>query len=307
MKPYPALAILAAFTLAAVMAAQAPATVASTAPATSQANASPSTTTSTAPANNPPSLAGPTPPDLAAARNLAQEMNNPKSAAAQVQRDIQTFEKQYPASKSRLGIDYLAMQYFRERGMMQQEIAYGQQALKTQPHFLLVLIQLATVIPVAVRPTDLNRDQMLNQAQTYAQQALALAHTEIKPGAGNPPMTAAQAAFWKKAIHAAAESAYGRIAADRGQAALAVTDFQKAVALDSPAGAAQDYFRMGVQQENLHQYPDALNSLHMAASMGANNATLQTLVQAEIKRIQRKQTPATSTTPPGAPTLTPHF
>ncbi len=297
MRIQPALPTLLVLVFAAGLAAQTAAAPAAPAPAApTAANPNP------APANARPSLAGPPPPQLVAARNLVMEMQNAKLEPTRISQDIDAFAAQHPHNPYLGGVYFLAMQYFRQRSLFAQEIGYGERVLQREPHQLVALMQLATVIPMVVRPSDLNRDQMLNNAASYARRAMAEV-AKLKPGMGKPPMTAAQVAGWQKLIHATAESAFGRIDSVRGQSAKAIGYFQQAVALETGISAANDYFRMGLEQAKLHQYSEALASLHKAAALAPQDAGLQTQLRAEMGAVRRSMQPppAAPTQPPAAP------
>lgn len=261
--------------------------------AAQQAGASGSAAATSSQASKAPAMARPhlakqppPPPALADLHKLLNLMRQPKTTPQQLKHAVREYCDKYPTSPYRESAYTLAMRFAQARRDYPDMLAFGDGALKVNPNSLVPLLTLGSVIPQRVHPTDLNREQQLELATHYNLRALAIA--QHFPTAYNGHQLAPQqVAQIQQEIRGSAHSSLGVIAIDRGQYAKAVQQLKQAVANDNAQSKPADYYRMGLAQIALKQYPAALASMHQAMTLGANIPELQTLGEAQVKRIHR--------------------
>ncbi len=236
----------------------------------------------------------PPPPALADLQKLLNLMRQPRTTPQQVKQAVKVYSDKYPTSVYRESAYTLAMRFAQARRDYPDMLAFGDGALRVNPNSLVPLLTLGSVIPQQVHPTDLNRDQQLAVAAGYNQRALAIARhfPTVYNGHQLSPQAVAQI---QKEIRGSAHSSLGVIAIDRGHYAAAIQQLQHAVANDNPQSIPADYYRMGLAQIALKQYPAALASMHQALTLGANIPELQTLGKAQVKRIHHLEAGAKAT------------
>ncbi len=239
----------------------------------------------------------PPPPALADLQKLQYLMQQPTATPQQVKQAVQGYCDKYPTSVYRESAYTLAMRFAQARRDYPDMLAFGDGALRVNPNSLVPLLTLGSVIPQQVHATDLNRDQQLSVAAGYNQRALAIARhfPTVYNGHQLSPQAVAQI---QKEIRGSAHSSLGVIAIDRGHYAAAIQQLQQAVANDNAQSKPADYYRMGLAQIALKQYPAALASMHQALTLGANIPELQTLGKAQVQRIHHLEA-GTKGTPQG--------
>jgi len=253
-------------------------------------SAAPAPASGTAAAAAPgPVASGPSPQsaeEKTALQALATALRNPSTPPEQMDTSLRQFQFRYPHSQYKETLATLGMEFFRNHNDYARTLEYGMEALEVNPKSLPVLVSLAAIIPDRVRDTDLDRDDKLNQAESYDAQALQLA--DVLPAVMNgQQMTPAQLEHLKNIIRADVHTSRGKIAALRQQYPQAEAEFRLAIPLSDPESAALDYYHLAQVQEAMKQYPAAQASLDQALTGGAKNPTLQTLAKAEKERVAR--------------------
>ncbi len=244
-----------------------------------------SSTRSTAPAAAPaPSLHQPPPPALAAARQLILGLNNPAMLPSQPARDARNYARKYPQSPWREAVDLYVMEYYRTHQMYPQMFEFGHRILRMDPKAIIVLTQLASIIPSIVRPSDLNRDQMLQQAHDYATRALTDVML-LKPRSGPQPLTPPVIQSLQQQVRAVVLSTYGRIDLVKKHFHRAAAHFRQAIPFDTPFSAAVDYYRLCQALQKAGDIGGARAAVEKAKTLGANNSQLQALIAIKEKQL----------------------
>lgn len=262
------------------------------------ASSASSTATAAAPA---PSLHQP-PPALAAARQIILGLNNPKTFPSQPARDARNYARKYPHSPWLEAVDFYVMEYYRTHQMYPQMFEFGHRILRTDPKAIIVLTQLASIIPSIVRPSDLNRDQMLRQAHGYATRALADVML-LKPRSGPQPLSPAVIQSLQQQVRAVVLSTYGRIDLVKKHFHRAAAHFRQAIPFDAPAPAAVDYYRLCQALQKAGDIAGARAALEKAKNLGTNNSELQALVaikEKQLAALSSTQSASRATAPPAA-------
>lgn len=237
-----------------------------------------------------PAPAGPTPKsaeELAAIKAVAAAMQNPSGTPAQLDGAVQNLVSKFPQTEFKEWAYTLATQYHYQHNDYAGTLENGEAALKVNPHALLPLLVLASVIPQRVQPTDLDRDQRLAEAEGFDKTALDYAD-HFPSTVNGHVLTPAQVQGYQQTIRATAHSSLGAIAMDRQQYPQAASQFEDAIQQEAGNNAAQDYYRLAQAQEAEKNYKDALGSVNKALELGAANATLKTLATAEQEKITRE-------------------
>jgi len=236
-----------------------------------------------------PPVAGPTPQsaeEKAALQALAAALRNPATASEQMDTALRQFQFRYPHSQYKETLATVGMEFFRSHNDYARTLEYGLEALKVNPKSLAVLVSLASIIPDRVRDTDLDRDDKLQEAESFDAQALQLADT-LPPVMNGQQLTPTQLEQLKNIVRADVHTSRGKIAALRLQYPQAEAEYRLAIPLADAESAALDYYRLALVQEAMKQYPAAQSSLDQALAGGAKNATLQTLATAEKAKVTR--------------------
>ena len=85
-----------------------------------------------------------------------------------------------------------------------------------------------------------------------------------------------------------AHSSRAAIATQRGQYPQAVSEYRQAIQFENGPNQARDYYHLALAQDAAKDYKGALDSIGKALQLGASDATLQTLANAEKSKITRE-------------------
>jgi tetratricopeptide (TPR) repeat protein len=121
---------------------------------------------------------------------------------------------------------YIESDAWQQKGDNAKAIAFGEQALQTDPQNFDAEVLLANILANTTRDTDLDKDEKLARSTKYANDAIQGLMTAVKP---NPQMTDASWAAYKANDTAQAYQALGSVAIVQKKFDDAVADFQKGV------------------------------------------------------------------------------
>jgi tetratricopeptide (TPR) repeat protein len=118
------------------------------------------------------------------------------------------FATKFPESELKWSVYYLAMVYYQQANNSNKEAEMARKVLEYHPENPVALASLATNTAERTRPTDLDRDERLNEAKKQAELALKTVDTELVVPPGTTPE---QAQGFKNMIRSMAYSAMGQI------------------------------------------------------------------------------------------------
>jgi tetratricopeptide (TPR) repeat protein len=165
-------------------------------------------------------------------------------------------------------------------------IVYGERALEADPNNFQASLLLSQGIARKVRDNDLDKDERLNQAEKYANQALASISSAQKM---NAQMTDEQWADAKKDLTADAHQALGMVAMGRKKYDVAVTEYKAAVdGAHTPDPVAM--VRLAQADNKAGKSDDAIAMADKVMAIPDVNPSVKQFAQAEkVRALQAKQ------------------
>lgn len=251
----------------------------------------------------PPPAAAPDPAELTAVKAVMSLARQPATTPAQMDAAVQSVLTKYPKTRFQELLYTVQMQVHFRAGDYAGTMESGENALRLDPKALAPMLMLATMIPQHVRPSDLDREQRLAQAEGYDRAALDYAE-HFPPVVNGLKLTPEQIAAYQRLVRGSAHSSLGMIAADRGRDAVAAAEFQQAIANESPRNQARDFLRLGAAQDHAKQFTAALTSLDQAIKLAADQPSLAAAARAEKDQVRRDMG-APAPAPPRVPILSP--
>jgi tetratricopeptide (TPR) repeat protein len=207
------------------------------------------------------------------------------------------FAAKYPNSQLRSPLYTRAMNLYAQSNDTDKVIETGRQAIDADPTNPIPLVQVASALAESSRETDLDRDQRLAEAAKDAQAAIDNIDTGLVLPANADPVRVEGA---KRSILTMAYDTLGMVGLSKKDYTSAVTNLQKAISESSSNPEAVLYLRLSVAQDNLKQYPQALDSANKAVQY-AKEASVQNLAkmqQARLQKLTSAQSPAGAATQP---------
>lgn len=169
---------------------------------------------------------------------------------------------------------------YNRNGDSVKAIAYGEQALETDPKNYQALLLLAQTIASHVGPDDLDLATRLAEADKYANQAIPLIQSAPKMNAG---ITDEQWTAQKKDLTADAHQALGMSNVARKKYDVAVAEFKLALegaSIPEPATMV----RLGQTYNKMGKYDDAIAILDKTLAIPDANTAIKQFAQAERVR-----------------------
>lgn len=215
------------------------------------------------------------------------------------------FSTKYPNSQLRASLYIRAMNLYAQSNNTDKVIDCGRLAIAADPTNPIPLVQVASALAETTRETDLDREQRLAEAAKDAHAAIDNIETGLVLPANADPARVESA---KKSILTMAYDTLGMVDLSKKDYNSAVSNLQKAIS-ESPANPeAVVYLRLSVAQDNLKQYPQALDSAKKAVQYAKDGTQAQNLAkmqQARLEKLMGAQSPAgTATQPSAAPAPT---
>ena len=213
------------------------------------------------------------------------------------------FSAKYPNSQLRGSLYVRAMNLYAQSNNTDKVIDTGRQAIAADPTNPIPLVQVASALAESTRETDLDREQRLAEAAKDAHAAIDNIDTGLVLPANADPARVEGA---KRSILTMAYDTLGMVDLSKKDYNSAVTNLQKAIAQSSGNPEAVLYLRLSVAQDNLKQYPQALDSAKKAVQYAKDGSQAQNLAkmqQARLEKLMGAPSPAGGTAQPStAPT-----
>ena len=187
--------------------------------------------------------------------------------------EVDAFASAFPKSEL-LGFAYQhQLLAFEQLNNFDGMLAAGAKALAANPDNLNTLLTLAPAMASRAggRP---DRVQLLAQAESYAQRALAGIEKTRLPH----KVTLEHWNLDKRQMQSQAHEVLGMVALQRGQAQAAVPEFQTAIAL-APTPEGIQFLRLGLAQASTNNKEDAAKSLRRGAELGPDSVRAIALAQ----------------------------
>ncbi len=212
------------------------------------------------------------------------------------------FSTKYPNSQLRASLYIRAMNLYAQSNNTDKVIDCGRQAIAADPTNPIPLVQVASALAESTRETDLDREQRLAEAAKDAQAAIDNIDTGLVLPANADPARVEGA---KRSILTMAYDTLGMVDLSKKNYSAAVTNLQQAISKSSANPEAVLYLRLSVAQDNLKQYPQALDSANKAVQYAKDGTQAQNLAkmqQARLQKLMSAQSPAgTAAQPSTAP------
>ncbi|MGA7460663.1 MAG: hypothetical protein WBW69_10580 [Candidatus Korobacteraceae bacterium] len=210
------------------------------------------------------------------------------------------FSTKYPNSQLRASLYIRAMNLYAQSNNTDKVIDCGRQAIAADPTNPIPLVQVASAIAESTRETDLDREQRLAEAAKDAQAAIDNIDTGLVLPANADPARVEGA---KRSILTMAYDTLGMVDLSKKNYSAAVTNLQQAISKSSANPEAVLYLRLSVAQDNLKQYPQALDSANKAVQYAKDGTQAQNLAkmqQARLQKLMSAQSPAGGAAQPSA-------
>ena len=218
-----------------------------------------------------------------------------KTDAPQVEAAADAFAAKYPNSDLRAALYIRAMNMYGQANNSEKVIAMGRKAIAADPTNPVPLVQVGSALVEGTRDTDMDRDQRLAEAAKDAQGAIDNINNLMAP----PDAPADRVAAVKASIVTMAYDTLGMVGLDKKDYAGAEQQFLKAVEVSKAQPEAVVYLRLSVAQDQLKQYPQALDSATKAEQYAPPGSAAQNLAkqqQARLQKLMAGGTPAPSGT-----------
>jgi tetratricopeptide (TPR) repeat protein len=210
------------------------------------------------------------------------------------------FSTRFPNSQLRASLYIRAMNLYAQSNNTDKVIDCGRQAIAADPTNPIPLVQVASALAESTRETDLDREQRLAEAAKDAQAAIDNIDTGLVLPANADPARVEAA---KRSILTMAYDTLGMVDLSKKNYSGAVTNLQQAISKSSGNPEAVLYLRLSVAQDNLKQYPQALDSANKAVQYAKDGTQAQNLAkmqQARLQKLMSAQSPAGGTAQPTA-------
>jgi tetratricopeptide (TPR) repeat protein len=152
---------------------------------------------------------------------------------------------------------FLEADSYSRMGQFEKCVVFGERSLEADPHNYQAMLLLARQYAAHTGDNDLDKEEKLNKATKYANDAIAAIATAPKP---NPSITDAQWDGAKKDYTSQAHEALGMVADVRKKYDVSATEFKTALdGASTPDPATM--VRYAVAEEHLGKFDDAIATL----------------------------------------------
>ncbi len=195
------------------------------------------------------------------------------------------FEVQFPNSELLPILYQLVMTKYQRADNGDKALDMGRKVLQYDPDSCVALVMNAMVLAERTRPSDIDRDQRLNEATTDAQRALENIRT------GNyllaPNATPQQVQQFKDQVTGMAYSALGTAELVRNNNAAAEQDLRKAT--EGPAGNGDPivWYRLALALDHQKKYSDANAAITTAVALAPANSAVANMAKNEQSRLKQ--------------------
>jgi len=231
-------------------------------------------------------------------------MGNAQNPAA-MEKAADDFAAKFPASEVRVLLYRTAMQSYQTSSNSPKMLDMGMRVLTIDKDDPDALITVGEILEEQTSPTDLDRDQRMNQAVTYAQHALETIDTDLAVPAGSAPE---KVEAYKKYLRATALLTIGTVQYKREQYADAEGNLRKAIEADAENPDPVVILRLALALDQQKKYPEALQQANRAIAITQDTTDVGKMARNERDRLVvvtgGNNTPA-APAPPAAGSPTP--
>jgi tetratricopeptide (TPR) repeat protein len=206
-----------------------------------------------------------------------------KTDPAQMEAAANAFAAKYPNSDLKAAVYIRAMNLYGQANNSEKVIETGRKAIAADPTNPVPLVQVGSALVEGTRDTDMDRDQRLAEAAKDAQAAIDNIGGLLVPPNAPPDRVAAV----KASILTMAYDTLGMVNLNKKDYATAEQQFLKAVDASKAQPEAVVYLRLSVAQDQLKQYPEALESANKAAQYAPPGSAAQNLAKQQQARLQK--------------------
>jgi len=220
-----------------------------------------------------------------------------KTDPAQAEAAADAFAAKYPNSELKSALYARTMNLYGQANNAEKVIEVGRKAIAVDPTDPVPLVQVASALVESTRETDMDREQRLVEAAKDAHAAI----DNLDTGLMVPPNAPAdQVAAVKANILTMAYDALGMVDMNKKDYAAAEQEFAKAIDATKAQPEAVIYLRLSVAQDQLKQYPQALDSANKAVQYAPAGSAAQNLAKQQQARLQKLAAGSTSSAPGSA-------
>ena len=241
-----------------------------------------------APAPNPPAPAGQPAGRLPVQAKTQEEyqayqaaVGNAQNPAA-MEKAADDFATKFPASDLRVLLYRTAMHSYQTAGNSPRMLDMGLKVLAIDKDDPEALIGVGEVLEEQTSPTDLDREQRMNEAVTYARHALETIDTDLAVPAGSPPE---RVGAYKKYLRATALAIIGTIQYKREQYADAEGNLRKAIEADVENPDAVVILRLALALDQQKKYSEALQQANRAVDLTQDSTDVGKMARNERDRL----------------------
>jgi tetratricopeptide (TPR) repeat protein len=192
------------------------------------------------------------------------------------------FAAKFPSSDLRVLLYRGVMQSYQTKSNSPKMLDAGLKVLAIDKDDPDALITVAEILEEQTSPTDLDKDQRMNQAVTYAQHALETVDTDLAVPAGTPPE---RVEGYKKYLRATALTIIGTIQYKREQYADAEGNLRKAIDADTGNPDAVVILRLALALDQQKKYSEALQHAKRAVDLTQDNTDVGKMARNERDRL----------------------
>lgn len=234
-------------------------------------------TSATAPSGRPPVQAK-TQDEYQAYQAAAANSQNP----AAMEKSADDFAAKFPASDLRVLLYRGAMQSYQSASNSPKMLDMGQKVLAIDKDDPDALITVGEILEEQTTPTDLDKDQRMNQAVSDAQHALETIDTDLAVPAGTPPD---RVESYKKYLRSTAFTIIGTIQYKREQFVDAEATLRKAIDADPANPDPVVILRLALALDQQKKYPEALEQVKKAVDLTQDSTDVGKMARNERDRL----------------------
>jgi len=215
---------------------------------------------------------------------------------------VKNFETKHPNSALLTWALAMGASAYQQKGETAQVVEYGEKSLKLKSDNLMSLIIMAEMLPQPqlMKGSDAEKEQKLNQAEGYANQALQQIEQLPKQPNETEEQHQKRKAELSKEPHSALgmihlqRSSMGLAGPDKDELAKAEQEYQLAVTTGGNP-SAQDYYRLGETRAFLNKVDEAIQAFTKAGELG-QGTVIQTYADQRVAELSKRKAQA----PPAA-------
>ncbi len=208
-------------------------------------------------------------------------VGNAQNPAA-MEKAADDFAAKFPASDLRVLLYRAAMHSYQTAANSPKMMDMGLKVLAIDKDDPEALIGVGEVLEEQTSATDLDRDQRMNQATTYAQHALETVDADLAVPAGSSPE---RVEAYKKYLRATALATIGTIQYKREQYADAEGNLRKAIEADVENPDAVVILRLALALDQQKKYQEALQQASRAVELTQDSTDVGKMARNERDRL----------------------